>query len=348
MSRLQVSGNASGTGVITLAAPNTNSTVTLNLPNVNGTLNSSGLVNEVPVGSAAAPSIYSTGDTNTGLFFPAADTIAFSEGGVEAMRINSSGNVGIGTASANASLHVAGLLEGFPTGNGVSLGSGSGGYGRITLIGPSGGFIDFSTPGVNFKGRIICANSDNAMAFYTEATESMRLTSDGNLYVGTTSPVAGAKVAVNWNSFNQHGLIFRTLSATYNASPVIFLNSVGGSVGDISQSESIVSYNSASDYRLKENVAPMTGSLAKVAALKPVTYTWKIDGSAGQGFIAHELQEVIPDCVTGTKDAVDKDGKPKHQGVDTSFLVATLTAAIQEQQVLIQDLTARLTVLEAK
>ena len=186
------------------------------------------------------------------------------------------------------------------------------------------------------------------MAFYTEATERMRLTSDGNLYVGTTSPVAGAKVAVNWNSFNQHGLIFRTLSATYNASPVIFLNSVGGSVGDISQSESIVSYNSASDYRLKENVAPMTGSLAKVAALKPVTYTWKIDGSAGQGFIAHELQEVIPDCVTGTKDAVDKDGKPKHQGVDTSFLVATLTAAIQEQQVLIQDLTARLTVLEAK
>ena len=258
------------------------------------------------------------------------------------------GNVGIGTASANAALHVAGPIEGFPTGNGVSLGSGSGGYGRITLIGPSGGFIDFSTPGVNFKGRILCANSDNAMAFYTEATERMRLTSDGNLYVGTTSPVAGAKVAVNWNSFNQHGLIFRTLSATYNASPVIFLNSVGGSVGDISQSESIVSYNSASDYRLKENVAPMTGSLAKVAALKPVTYTWKIDGSAGQGFIAHELQEVIPDCVTGTKDAVDKDGKPKHQGVDTSFLVATLTAAIQEQQVLIQDLTSRLTVLEAK
>ena len=258
------------------------------------------------------------------------------------------GNVGIGTASANAALHVAGPIEGFPTGNGVSLGSGSGGYGRITLIGPQGGFIDFSTPGVNFKGRIICANSDNAMAFYTEATERMRLTSDGNLYVGTTSPVAGAKVAVNWNSFNQHGLIFRTLSATYNASPVIFLNSGGGLVGDISQSESIVSYNSASDYRLKENVAPMTGALVKVAALKPCTYTWKVNGAAGQGFIAHELQEVVPDCVTGTKDAVNKDGKPKHQGVDTSFLVATLTAAIQEQQVLIQDLTARLTVLEAK
>jgi len=57
---------------------------------------------------------------------------------------------------------------------------------------------------------------------------------------------------------------------------------------------------------------------------------WKTDGSDGQGFIAHELQAVVPDCVTGTKDAVDADGKPQYQGVDTSFLVATLVAAIQE------------------
>jgi hypothetical protein len=85
----------------------------------------------------------------------------------------------------------------------------------------------------------------------------------------------------------------------------------------------------------------MTGALTKVAQLKPVTYTWKADGSDGQGFIAHELQAVVPDCVTGTKDAVDKDGKPQHQGVDTSFLVATLVAAIQE-------LTARLEALENK
>ena len=74
----------------------------------------------------------------------------------------------------------------------------------------------------------------------------------------------------------------------------------------------------------------MTGALAKVAQLKPVTYKWKADGSDGQGFIAHELQAVVPDCVTGEKDAVDENGNPKYQGVDTSFLVATLTAAIQE------------------
>jgi len=100
--------------------------------------------------------------------------------------------------------------------------------------------------------------------------------------------------------------------------------------GDITTNGTGVNYGSNSDYRLKENITPMTGALAKIAQLKPVTYKWKLDGSDGQGFIAHELQAVVPDCVTGEKDAVDADGKPKYQGVDTSFLVATLVSAIQE------------------
>jgi len=86
----------------------------------------------------------------------------------------------------------------------------------------------------------------------------------------------------------------------------------------------------------------MTGALAKVTLLKPCTYKWNIDGSDGHGFIAHELAEVVPQCVTGEKDAVDADGNPKYQGIDTSFLVATLTAAIQEQQAIIESLKARL------
>jgi hypothetical protein len=74
----------------------------------------------------------------------------------------------------------------------------------------------------------------------------------------------------------------------------------------------------------------MTGALAKLALLKPVTYKWNADGSDGEGFIAHELAEVVPNAVTGDKDAIDEDGNPKYQGIDVSFLVATLTAAIQE------------------
>jgi hypothetical protein len=91
----------------------------------------------------------------------------------------------------------------------------------------------------------------------------------------------------------------------------------------------------------------MTGALAKVALLKPCTYKWNIDGSSSQGFIAHELAEIVPDCVSGEKDAVDADGNIKPQGIDTSFLVATLTAAIQEQQALITQLQADVAALKA-
>jgi hypothetical protein len=99
----------------------------------------------------------------------------------------------------------------------------------------------------------------------------------------------------------------------------------------------------------------MTGALAKVALLKPCTYKWKTDGADGEGFIAHELAEVCPQAVAGAKDAVDADNNPIHQGVDTSFLVATLTAAIQDLKALndtqaatITALTARITALENK
>ena len=115
-----------------------------------------------------------------------------------------------------------------------------------------------------------------------------------------------------------------------------------GTVGDITYSNTVTAYNTSSDYRLKHDIQPMTGALGKVAQLKPVTYKWNADDSQSQGFIAHELQEVVPECVTGEKDAVDKDGKPVYQGIDTSFLVATLTAAIKEQQTIIDELKARL------
>jgi len=92
----------------------------------------------------------------------------------------------------------------------------------------------------------------------------------------------------------------------------------------------------------------MTGALEKVAALKPVTYKWKVDGSDGQGFIAHELQAVVSECATGTKDAVDEEGNPKYQGIDTSFLVATLTAAIQELHAIVAAQGAEIATLKGQ
>jgi hypothetical protein len=93
----------------------------------------------------------------------------------------------------------------------------------------------------------------------------------------------------------------------------------------------------------------MTGALSKVARLKPVTYTWKSGGESAEGFIAHELAEVCPDAVVGTKDElenyIDEDGneqtRPKYQSIDTSFLVATLTAAIKELKAEVDELKAK-------
>ena len=185
----------------------------------------------------------------------------------------------------------------------------------------------------------------------------MRIDASGNLLVGTTNTApgygntaVGVKVSNTMSNFSASTLDW-VITVNQNTADgsnryLIGFRNANVNIGNITGNGTSTAYNTTSDYRLKENVAPMTGALTTVAALKPCTYTWKADGSAGQGFIAHELQAVVPDCVTGTKDAVDAEGNPQYQGVDTSFLVATLVAAIQEQQALIQNLTTRLTTLE--
>jgi len=179
----------------------------------------------------------------------------------------------------------------------------------------------------------------NAITF----TQAMTLDASGNLLVNTTGLDGRFRIQESglvWARVTNHGYAGTQFfdSFRYN----------GTEIGKIQGNNSNVSYLTSSDYRLKENIAPMTGALATVAQLKPCTYTWKVDGASGQGFIAHELQEVVPDCVSGEKDAVNEDGSIKPQGIDTSFLVATLTAALQEQQALINTLTDRISVLENK
>jgi hypothetical protein len=290
-------------------------------------------------GSAGTPAIQG-GDANTGVFFPAADTVAIGTGGSERMRIASTGDVGIGTTSPSAPIDVVS--------NSSAIGT------RIRgRSSDSYGVLEFTNNAASAEtARIAADSSDNLIFSNTGSiTERMRIDSGGFTYINCTSSVASVSSYSNilFNGVAYFGMSIKTSYGSAGSTFAAFINSAGTQQGSIyANATNTVQYLTSSDYRLKENIAPMTGALAKVSALKPVTYNWKSDGSSSQGFIAHELAEVSPECVGGEKDAVDADGNPKYQGIDTSFLVATLTAAIQEQQALITALTARITALEAK
>jgi hypothetical protein len=101
-------------------------------------------------------------------------------------------------------------------------------------------------------------------------------------------------------------------------------------VGSISTNGTLTFYNNSSDYRLKENVAPVENASDKVLRLKPCSFNYIGNEQTVDGFIAHELQEVAEYAVTGEKDAVHEDGSINAQQIDPSKLVALLTAALQD------------------
>lgn len=273
---------------------------------------------------------------------------------------DTSGNVGIGTSSPGARLDVVGdgLFQN-PSGNrNIAIRSSAGNGSFISLA--SNGNAAFTNSFDIFQssnGDGSLNNKNGPIIFLTgtgnTSAERTRIDTNGNFIVATggSSITAGGgtpRFSMNYSSNTGPGYTIQDTTPQNGNTFIRFVNA-GTVAGQITTNGgTTTSYSSASDYRLKENVQPMTGALAKVSALNPVTYKWKIDGADGQGFIAHELAEVCPDAVVGEKDAVNEDGSIKPQGIDTSFLVATLTAAIQEQQQMIETLQAKVAALEAK
>jgi hypothetical protein len=277
--------------------------------------------------------------------------LAFSTNNTERMRIDSTGNLLVGQTTSDGRLSISATSAQ----NSISLRKLSESVSNPSIINSptdasairiSAG----STSGYTSSLEVV-GNNTGYLGFNTQTVERMRIDSNGALLIGKTSYVSAITDGLYFGTnFIQWSLTSESTYVNRNGTDGSVFNfyKAGTAVGSISVTGSATSYVTSSDYRLKENIAPMAGALAKVAQLKPVTYTWKSNGESAQGFIAHELQAVVPDCVTGEKDAVDTEGKPVYQGVDTSFLVATLTAAIQEQQVLINNLTTRLNALEGK
>ena len=119
------------------------------------------------------------------------------------------------------------------------------------------------------------------------------------------------------------------------------VNSSNGGMIQVA-SATTVNYNTGSDYRLKDNIGPVANVLDRLSALNPVHFTWKADGVEQDGFLAHEVAEVVPIAVNGEKDAVDDDGEIEPQQMDNSKLVPLLTAALQEAVARIEALEDRL------
>jgi hypothetical protein len=266
-----------------------------------------------------------SGVNGSGTYLP----LSFYTNNALAMQVATSGNVGIGTSAPDYPLHVQ-------RGAGTAAYIGSAGNGNALTT--SGMIIGQDSAGLSRWYQF----GNNPLATFTNNVERTRVDGSGNFFWGGGSGGGGVIDNTIYNFYfpnanNGIGVRTDTTATSYH----FRFQNPNGTVGGIYTNGANTTYTTSSDYRLKENVQPMIGALDKVLQLNPVTYTWKIDGSDGQGFIAHELQAIVPECVGGEKDAVDAEGKPQYQGVDTSFLVATLTAAIQE-------LTERVKALESK
>jgi hypothetical protein len=295
-------------------------------------------------GTVSLPSITTTGDTNTGIYFPAADTIAFTEGGVESMRIDSSGNVGIGTSSPdgkltietansntprirfqNASFDGDAAVSTFVSSTGTDLVLGSN-----TYINSSGNLARFDSAQA---GSYVYAGRTGNLFFGTNdssgvATERMRIDSDGNLLVGTTT--AQAPITATVASAGAMLSLDRTSNIDANLRDMVQFRRSVTSVGSITCSNTLTAYNTTSDYRLKTVIGNVTGAGQRIDALEPIEYDWK-NGGRTKGFLAHQFAEVYPNSVSGSKDAVDKEGKPVYQAMQASTpeVMADLIAEIQ-------------------
>jgi hypothetical protein len=254
-------------------------------------------------------------------------------------------NVGIGTYTPDQSLVANGGLSVIGAAN-------------FTGTNPSGIYISYESGNEGTIGaRSIGTASSLVFKYSTTSSfaEGMRIDTLGRLLVATTSAnphtsgtygiALNTNAGINIGSNNSHALI----AARWNGNgEAIRLQRDNATVGTISVTTTATTYNTSSDYRLKENVTPVHNGITRLLQLKPSRFNFIADPDRTvDGFLAHEAQAVVPECVTGEKDAVDEDGNPVFQGIDQSKLVPLLTAALQEAIAKIKALETRLSALEA-
>ena len=281
-------------------------------------------------GTVSTPAIRGT-DSNTGIFFPAADTIAFTEGGVESMRIDSAGLVGIGcTPVSNLQIN-ASSDTGVAMSNSSSVTSGN--RGTISMFNSSTstvGYIRFGAVTDNVGTDIQFANRPAGGSL----TERMRITSAGELLVGSTS-LSGARVMISAPAAGGRTLYlnkgtgdttdyFIVADTTTQNRFLVF------GTGDVQNTNN--SYGGISDVKLKENIVDATSKLEDLCKVKVRNYNLIGDTQKQIGVVAQELEQVFAGLVQETKDT-DKEGNDlgtTTKAVKYSVFVPMLIKAIQE------------------
>lgn len=298
-------------------------------------------------------------DTGAGFiqYNHSANAIQFGTNGPEKMRIDVNGRLLIGATvhsiSGSQKFEVQGGIAAFQfndnssspviiknnnsvAGNGVP---------HIVLqdsSGNRGGIYRNSSNEIGLHGQ-------GALTFHTggtaPTTERMRIDSSGNLRIGTTAAQITAErvsIAGGLGIQKTDGYPLGLIRGNTYGQIATFFNYNGSLVGSISVAASSTSYNTSSDYRLKTAVNYDWDATTRLKQLRPARFEWIADGDNAvpvDGFLAHEVQDIVPEAISGTKDAVDEEGNPEYQGIDQSKLVPLLVKTIQE-------LEARIAALE--
>jgi len=291
-----------------------------------------------------------------------------------AVTIDSSGNVGIGVVPTNrfdvtSSAIVVSRFKSSAGGSGARAIHSLSGNGNSVegLVFISCGSTSTVEGGAN---AATIRNSENApLIFGTNNTERMRINSSGNVLFGCVSfPSASVAGFAVTGTSSGNASSSGASTAAYNH--LLFYNG-NGLVGYVSTSGSSTTYSTSSDYRLKENVVDLTGATDRIKQIPVHRFNFIADpDTTVDGFLAHEVQDIVPEAITGTKDAMrdeeyevtpavlDDDGNvvteavmgtrsvPDYQGIDQSKLVPLLTAALQEALTKIDALETRITALE--
>ena len=290
------------------------------------------------------------GDSGTFMGWSADDTNVFYTAGNERLRIDASGNLGVGTQTPTARITLAdhttaaggikfrsaaSSVSLYSQGSGTLTTNGSFNVGaRVRIAG--GNAASDPDVGLSQTGGIgFTRVSTNDIAFITSSSERMRLNAAGDLLIGTTGTPNGTSVyGSGFIASGNNRMILKLASSNTSSSGLVDFFNPNGLVGFISTSGSSTAYNTSSDYRLKEDLQDFKG-LDLVSKIPVYDFKWKSDESRSYGVMAHELEEVLPQAVTGDKDA------EKMQSVDYSKIVPLLVKSIQE-------LSAKLEALECQ